>query len=329
MSEHDPIDEELMLCTNYSWENFKDLKNNDNSKDSTRRIAVFEHKNLQYVRVYESTSKKYYFRCIECHSKDQEVKAKLSADGLMFKVFEPFSHISEAHISKDTVKIFQDHSCSLQSYAKAKEEQEKISKLRIVQSDEFEYGMNQKHVAKKRLIIFEPNSDRKFCREYSYNIRNSAFLCMKCHPKFVSAKIFKDKNGNEFAEVSNAHRCKPRLYKGIKAEQDSFKNISGQLQIFKSPNFKFLLNAKGVANGRLIIFSTKTEVYEYYRQTNSTYLCLGCDRDPHNIRRKAYVIKDENGNECIKADMSHACEMISYKEVLKSQERIKERHGLL
>uniref|UniRef100_A0A914Y982 Uncharacterized protein n=1 Tax=Panagrolaimus superbus TaxID=310955 RepID=A0A914Y982_9BILA len=99
------LDEEYMLHTDYSWDNFKVLNSNNNKKDSTQRIAVFEHKSRQYVRVYESTSEEYYYRCIECHSKQQEVKAKLSIDGLMFKVFEPFSHICSPKRYLDVVMI--------------------------------------------------------------------------------------------------------------------------------------------------------------------------------------------------------------------------------
>uniref|UniRef100_A0AC34G9X2 Uncharacterized protein n=1 Tax=Panagrolaimus sp. ES5 TaxID=591445 RepID=A0AC34G9X2_9BILA len=105
MSEHDPIDEEYMLHTNYSWDNFKVLNNNNNTNDSIRRIAVFEHQSRTHVRVYESTTKEYYFRCIECHSKEQEVKAKLSTDGLMFKVFEPFTHICSPKRYLDALMI--------------------------------------------------------------------------------------------------------------------------------------------------------------------------------------------------------------------------------
>uniref|UniRef100_A0AC35EXC8 Uncharacterized protein n=1 Tax=Panagrolaimus sp. PS1159 TaxID=55785 RepID=A0AC35EXC8_9BILA len=433
MSGPNITDEEFLLHTNYSKENFKLLKNNNN-EEASKRIAVFEHKNRRYVRVYAFVKDDCY-QCIECYSQQKlVVKAKLSSNGEMFKVYEPFSHIcspkryldavmlanapirdeealpsssssdeeeeievpvkkrkkqsvqkkkekvyddkwkildstkfeygktakriartrlivfekennvqiygidcnkkhykclkcnvAKAYVTNDTVRILQDHSCPLQSYAKAKAEQEKITKLRIVQSDEFEYGMNQRHEPRKRLIIFESNN-RKLAREYGYNIKNSAFVCLKCHPKFVAAKVKKDKNGNEYVEVSNAHRCKPKPYKGIKAEQESLKKASEKTEIFN--DFKYLLNTKGVAKRRLMIFPTKDHGYVYYRQTDAYYICMGCSRDPHNIRTPAYVIKDKNGNECIKANMLHVCEMVSYEKVLDGQQKIKERRGL-
>uniref|UniRef100_A0A914YUI8 Uncharacterized protein n=1 Tax=Panagrolaimus superbus TaxID=310955 RepID=A0A914YUI8_9BILA len=182
------------------------------------------------------------------------------------------------------------HICNLREF-----DPEKFKPNIIIKKSDF--IMHEQNICgsiKKKLFVFT-SKDRKMGYKFAYyegyhNV--SYFYCIKCKNQnhSIPAKIYTDKNGNEYLSMRDKkHICEPIEY--VIDEYESRK-------IVKAPRYQLIQrNIRNRMLERLIVFTDdeKSLCYEYTKGPKS-YVCNICGYNyKHNVFAK--LIKDKNGAE--------------------------------
>uniref|UniRef100_A0A914P1H0 Uncharacterized protein n=1 Tax=Panagrolaimus davidi TaxID=227884 RepID=A0A914P1H0_9BILA len=165
--------------------------------------------------------------------------------------------------------------------------------------------LNRDDETKPTKIILFTSETKEFYYELRYIASEGLFKCHSCLKlkKHVGAKLYKKKNGEEYLmPLENEHVCEPKIYDA--------QNFEKPKTVPKSM-FELYQSAKGVANKRMVIFTSETKklIYEYCL-TGNRYYCLECKRLNKFVTAKLIEENEDKYLELSKAE--HICKPKKY-----------------
>jgi hypothetical protein len=174
-------------------------------KDDDKFFVTFKHEcNPISVRKSSQLQSEYKSKAI--------TQGKLNGDGGRGSV----TSMSSKHASEDGNETA-SHDFNLREKRPSSTSAFAInSSLREVPNDEWEYGFDTAGEKEKRIIVFEPNTNHVYAREFRNDAADTRCLgCAKdrrLHARWYDNKLF--------VPYNDAHICDPRLYEDIQRKQE-------------------------------------------------------------------------------------------------------------
>uniref|UniRef100_A0A914P8I6 Uncharacterized protein n=1 Tax=Panagrolaimus davidi TaxID=227884 RepID=A0A914P8I6_9BILA len=165
--------------------------------------------------------------------------------------------------------------------------------------------LNRDDETKPTKIILFTSETKEFYYELRYVALEGLFKCHSCLKlkKHVGAKLYKKKNGEEYLmHLENEHVCEPKKYDALNFEKP--KTVPKSM-------FELYQSAKGVANKRMVIFTSEMKdlIYEY-SLTGNLYCCLECTKLKKYVTAKLMGENEDKYLELSKTE--HVCKPKKY-----------------
>uniref|UniRef100_A0A914QUC2 Uncharacterized protein n=1 Tax=Panagrolaimus davidi TaxID=227884 RepID=A0A914QUC2_9BILA len=183
------------------------------------------------------------------------------------------------------------HICKSLKYEKANE---------FVKSSQFVVIDRDDEIKRTKVILFIDDA-KELCYQYSFIKDSKLFQCSACRTlsKQVSAKLVKDKNGEELFQLykKNAHVCTPKKF--VPEEY--------QRKIIPESGFKLSANKTGKPNSKLVLYDPEKKGYGYiYSISRNTFYCLKCQTMKKTISLR--LREKESGEKFVElSNIPHLC----------------------
>ena len=182
-----------------------------------------------------------------------------------------------------------------------------LENCQIVKASDFK--ISRLYGSKTHCLFIFTSDDRKLSYKYSYNEKRDQYSCLAClkKKKFVTARMFKDANGNDYLKLKDApHICEPQ------------EHVTEEVTIIESSNFEETVcrDVRGVERKCLFIYTSDDRriCYKYhYVEDRDVYLCSSCQNKKGKTWVIARVCQTDDGSSYVKlGDNPHLCEPQEY-----------------
>uniref|UniRef100_A0A914PIS9 Uncharacterized protein n=1 Tax=Panagrolaimus davidi TaxID=227884 RepID=A0A914PIS9_9BILA len=244
-------------------------------------LVIFDSKDKSTIYEYFYHASQEIFICSSCHKKNRYVTAKIHVDE---KNGEKFIKLSK-----------NDHIC---------EPKKDEFPARIINHSNFMIVDREDKTNPAKAIVFT-SKERELCYELCYFSSLNSFECIQCRKlkKSVTVKLYAKENGEKYLlKFKNDHICEPKKYDAQNFDKP---------KIVPKSMFELYPSAKGVANKRIVIFTSKKKdlIYEYCL-TGSLYRCLECRKLNKYLTAKLIGESEDKYLELSKAE--HICKPKKY-----------------
>uniref|UniRef100_A0A914QGT0 Uncharacterized protein n=1 Tax=Panagrolaimus davidi TaxID=227884 RepID=A0A914QGT0_9BILA len=170
---------------------------------------------------------------------------------------------------------------------------------RVINNSNFMTVDREDETNPAKAIVFTSN-EKELYYELSYLSSQNLFECIQCKKlkKRVNVKLCTKENGEKYLlKLKNDHICEPKKFDA--------QNFEKPKTVPKSM-FELYQSAKGVANKRMVIFTSEKKdlIYEY-SLTGNRYCCLECTKLHKHVTAKLTGENEDKYLELSKAE--HIC----------------------
>uniref|UniRef100_A0A914QAE4 Uncharacterized protein n=1 Tax=Panagrolaimus davidi TaxID=227884 RepID=A0A914QAE4_9BILA len=244
------------------------------------KAIVFTSKEKEFCYEFRYRTSQNLFECIQCEKLKKSVGVKLYTKENGEKCIElsKSQHICEPKKDEFPARVI------------------KHSNFMIVDRED---GTNP-----AKAIVFT-SKEKEFCYEFRYRTSQNLFECIQCEKlkKSVGVKLYTKENGEKYLlKLKNDHICEPKKY-----DAQNFQNA----KTVPKSMFELYQNAKGVANKRMVVFTSEKKdlIYEY-SLTGNLYRCLECIRLHKYVTAKVIGENEDKYLELSKTE--HICKPKKY-----------------
>uniref|UniRef100_A0A914QQ13 Uncharacterized protein n=1 Tax=Panagrolaimus davidi TaxID=227884 RepID=A0A914QQ13_9BILA len=244
-------------------------------------LVIFDSKCKSTIYEYFYSTSQEIFVCSNCRKKNCHVSAKIHVDE---KNGEKFIELSK-----------NEHIC---------EPKKDEFPARVINHSNFIIVDRGDETNPTKAIVFT-SKEKELCYELRYLSPLNLFECIQCKKlkKSVTVKLYTKENGEKYLlKLKNDHICEPKKYDA--------QNVEKQKIVPKSM-FELYQSAKGVANKRMVIFTSEKKdlIYEYSLARN-LYCCLECTRLNKYVTAKLIGESEDKYLELSKTE--HICKPKKY-----------------